>query len=81
MVFLRLTVKVYPREQLQSSSSFIRSFLGDRDRDESNRSSSAPGNGKPASFLLALENPEEVTLGGLSGMIQEKWAKLRPNAE
>ncbi|RHZ46326.1 uncharacterized protein CDV56_100739 [Aspergillus thermomutatus] len=82
MVFLRLTVKVYPREQTQSSSSFsIRSFLGDRDRDASSQGSSGPTAGKPASFLLVLENPEEVTLGGLAGMIREKWAKLRPGAE
>ncbi|GFF60257.1 hypothetical protein IFM62136_04519 [Aspergillus lentulus] len=81
MVFLRLTVKVYPREQTQSSSSFsIRSFLGDRDRDASSQNS-GPTGGKPASFLLVLENPEEVTMGGLAGMIREKWAKLRPNAE
>jgi hypothetical protein len=81
MVFLRLTVKVYPREQTQSSSSFsIRSFLGDRDRDASSQNS-GPTAGKPASFLLVLENPEEVTMGGLAGMIREKWTKLRPNAE
>ncbi|GFF82769.1 hypothetical protein IFM61606_02535 [Aspergillus udagawae] len=81
MVFLRLTVKVYPREQTQSSSSFsIRSFLGDRDRDASSQNS-GPTAGKPASFLLVLENPEEVTMGGLAGMIREKWAKLRPGAE
>ncbi|EAW23582.1 uncharacterized protein NFIA_022930 [Aspergillus fischeri NRRL 181] len=81
MVFLRLTVKVYPREQTQSSSSFsIRSFLGDRDRDASSQNSGSTA-GKPASFLLVLENPEEVTMGGLAGMIREKWAKLRPNAE
>ncbi|RLL96320.1 hypothetical protein CFD26_106325 [Aspergillus turcosus] len=81
MVFLRLTVKVYPREQTQSSSSFsIRSFLGDRDRDASSQNS-GPTAGKPASFLLVLENPEEVTMGGLAGMIREKWAKLRPSAE
>ncbi|KAH2642163.1 hypothetical protein KXW54_001476 [Aspergillus fumigatus] len=81
MVFLRLTVKVYPREQTQSSSSFsIRSFLGDRDRDASGQNSGQAA-GKPASFLLVLENPEEVTMGGLAGMIREKWTKLRPNAE
>ncbi|GIJ84787.1 hypothetical protein Asppvi_003638 [Aspergillus pseudoviridinutans] len=81
MVFLRLTVKVFPREQTQSSSSFsIRSFLGDRDRDASSQNS-GPTAGKPASFLLVLENPEEVTMGGLAGMIREKWAKLRPSAE
>lgn len=91
MVFLRLTVKIYPREQLQAQSSFsFRSLLGDRDGSTSTRSSVGVGansNGsgvsgiKPVSFLLVLEDPGEVTLGGLAGMIQEKWAKLRPDAE
>lgn len=84
MVFLRLTVKIYPREQLQSTSSFsFRSILGDRgnDRDDANRGSAGSAAGKPASFLLVLGNPEDVTLGGLAGMIQDKWRKLRPNAE
>ena len=84
MVFLRLTVKIYPREQLQSTSSFsFRAILGDRgsDRDDSDRTSSGSASRKPASFLIVLESPEEVTLGGLAGMIQDKWRKLRPNAE
>ncbi|KAL2214986.1 hypothetical protein M432DRAFT_152777 [Thermoascus aurantiacus ATCC 26904] len=76
MVFLRLTVKVLPREQLPSTSStFLRSILGDR-KDDADASAA-----KPATFLLVLRNPEEVTLGGLAGMIQEKWKKLRPDAE
>ncbi|KAL2815652.1 hypothetical protein BDW59DRAFT_15347 [Aspergillus cavernicola] len=82
MVFLRLTVKVYPRDQIQTSNSFsFRSLLGDRERDDSSRNSSDTTTGKPASFLIVLENPEDVTLGGLAGMIREKWRKLRPGAE
>lgn len=84
MVFLRLTVKIYPREQIQPTSSFsFRSILGDRssDRDDAGRNSLGSTAGKPASFLLVLQNPEEVTLGGLAKMVQEKWRKLRPNAE
>ncbi|KAL4776947.1 hypothetical protein BDW60DRAFT_53159 [Aspergillus nidulans var. acristatus] len=82
MVFLRLTVKVYPREQTQPSNSFsFRSLLGDRERDDDNRTSSSTAAGKPASFLIVLENPEDVTLGGLAGMIRAKWRKLRPGVE
>lgn len=82
MVLLRLSVLVYPREQLPASSSFsFRSILGDRDREGSNQSGSNNGALKPAGFLLILDNSEEVTLGGLAGMIQAKWKKLRPNVE
>ncbi|KAL2004742.1 hypothetical protein VTN00DRAFT_3270 [Thermoascus crustaceus] len=77
MVLLRLTVKVLPREQLPSASAtFFRSILGDRKEDADTSAA-----GKPATFLLVLRNPEEVTLGGLAGMIQQKWRKLRPDAE
>ncbi|KAL1874195.1 bifunctional endoribonuclease/protein kinase ire1 [Paecilomyces lecythidis] len=81
MVFLRLTVKILPREQIQStSSSLFRSFLPER-KDDSDKNGNGGANGKVASFLLVLERPEEVTLGGLAGMIQAKWRKLRPDAE
>lgn len=81
-MLLRLSVLVYPRDQLQSSSSFsFRSILGDRDRESSTQSGSNTGGMKPAGFLLILDNSEEVTLGGLAGMIQAKWKKLRPNVE
>ncbi|KKK18736.1 hypothetical protein ARAM_006802, partial [Aspergillus rambellii] len=75
MVFLRLTVKVYPRDQTSSSASFFRSFLGDRDRDDSNRNSVGATAGKPVSFLIVLEQPEEVTLGG--GVKDEGYAIAR----
>lgn len=79
MVFLRLTVKIYPPEQIQASSSFsLRSILSS---DDAARNSSAVPAGKPANFLLVLQNPEDVTLGGLAKMIQEKWTKLRPTVE
>ncbi|KAL4929176.1 uncharacterized protein BDV17DRAFT_290830 [Aspergillus undulatus] len=85
MVFLRLTVKVYPREQAPPSNTFsFRSFLGDRgdrEKDDASRTSSTAAAGKPASFLIVLENSEDVTLGGLAGMIREKWRKLRPGVE
>ncbi|KAJ9323604.1 hypothetical protein DTO027B5_4545 [Paecilomyces variotii] len=80
MVFLRLTVKILPREQIQPALSLFRSLLPER-KDDSDRNGNGGANGKPASFLLVLEHPDEVTLGGLAGMIQAKWKKLRPDAE
>ncbi|KAL1961674.1 hypothetical protein VTN77DRAFT_1349 [Rasamsonia byssochlamydoides] len=82
MVFIRLTIKVLPREQLPTtSSSFsIRSILGDRNKEDADKNGNGAA-GKPVSFLIPLRNPEEVTLGALAGMIQEKWKKLRPDAE
>ncbi|OGM42826.1 conserved serine-rich protein [Aspergillus bombycis] len=68
MVFIRLIVKVYPREQLS------------RPFPTPNRKPTEPET-KPASFLLALPNPEAITLGQLAGLIRSKWTKLRPNAE
>ncbi|PYI12685.1 hypothetical protein BO78DRAFT_381837 [Aspergillus sclerotiicarbonarius CBS 121057] len=82
MVFLRLRVKVYPREQVAPTPSFsFRAILGDRDRDDASRSTNGSTAGKPATFLLVLEKPEEITMGGLAGLIQEKWKKLRPKAD
>ncbi|KAI2908699.1 hypothetical protein CBS147371_9856 [Aspergillus niger] len=84
MVFLRLRVKVYPREQVAPTPSFsFRSILGDRDRDrdDASRGTNGSSGGKPVAFLLVLEKPEDITLGGLAGLIQDKWRKLRPNAE
>ncbi|KAL4884458.1 glycosyl hydrolase family 76-domain-containing protein [Aspergillus karnatakaensis] len=73
---------VFPRDQAPPSNSFsFRSLLGDRERDDASRTSSGTASGKPASFLIVLENPDDVTLGGLAGMIREKWRKLRPGAE
>lgn len=86
MVFLRLSIKVYPREQLSSnsSSSWGRTFLGARkttNDDSSQGSAVSTTLKKPGVFLLVLEHPEEVSLGGLAGMIQEKWANLHPELE
>lgn len=84
MVFLRLSIKVFPREQLAPSSSSGWSLLGGR---KSNTDDSSQGSAastvlkKPGVFLLVLEHPEEVSLGGLAGMIQEHWAKLHPELE
>ncbi|KAJ5447283.1 KEN domain ribonuclease activator [Penicillium cf. griseofulvum] len=86
MVFLRLSVKVFPREQLSSSSSssWGRTLLGAR---KSTNDDSSQGSGvsttlkKPGVFLLVLEHPEEVSLGGLAGIIQEHWGKLHPELE
>jgi hypothetical protein len=36
---------------------------------------------KPGIFLLVLDKPEDVTLGGLAGMIQDHWTKLHPDLE
>ncbi|KAJ9295960.1 hypothetical protein DTO271G3_5535 [Paecilomyces variotii] len=80
MVFLRLTVKILPREQIQPALSLFRSLLPER-KDDSDKNGNGGTNGKPASFLLVLEHPDQVTLGGLAGMIQAKWKKLRPDAE
>jgi hypothetical protein len=80
MVFLRLTVKILPRDHLAitPSSSSIRSILSDPSKEDADSSNDAAG--KAVSFLLVLQNSEEVTLGSLAGMIQEKWKKLRPEA-
>ncbi|KAJ5787647.1 serine-rich protein [Penicillium paradoxum] len=86
MVFLRLSIKVFPREQLapSSSSSWGRSLLGGRKSvtDESSQGSAAStAVKKPGLFLLVLEQPQDVSLGGLAGMIQEHWGKLHPELE
>lgn len=78
MVFLRLEVKVFPREQASSSSGLFRSLIGnngDRTRDE------AVVPKKFASFLLAMDNPEDITLGDLACMILDEWRMLRPDQE
>ncbi|KAE8370343.1 hypothetical protein BDV27DRAFT_119647 [Aspergillus caelatus] len=72
MVFIRLIIKVYPREQLS------RPFPTPNRKSFNTTTESET---KPASFLLALPNPEEITLGQLAGLIRSKWTKLRPNAE
>jgi hypothetical protein len=59
MVFLRLTVKIYPTEQLPTSAEPI----------------------KPGVFLLPIEDPETLSLGGLASQIQERWSYLHPDLE
>ena len=86
MVFLRLSVKVFPRDQLASNSSsswgrslpFTRKSVND---DSSQGSAASSTSKKPGIFLLVLEKPEDVTLGGLAGMIQDHWGKLHPDLE
>ncbi|KAE8383738.1 hypothetical protein BDV26DRAFT_224 [Aspergillus bertholletiae] len=73
MVFLRLIVKVYPREQLS------RPLPTPTNKKQPNVNHEPET--KPASFLLALPNPDTTSLGQLAGLIHAKWAKLRPNAE
>lgn len=78
MVFLRLEVKVFPREQVASSPGLFRSLMGnngDRARDE------AGAQKKFTSFLLAVPKPEDVTLGDLASMILDEWHVLRPDQE
>ncbi|KAJ5108199.1 hypothetical protein N7456_004874 [Penicillium angulare] len=76
MVFLRLEVRVYPRESGQNGSIFS-TVLGKRPENED------PNGPKKtyAGFLLTLKNPEEYTMGDLSYLIKEKWQALRPEAE
>ncbi|OKL58262.1 hypothetical protein UA08_06469 [Talaromyces atroroseus] len=82
MVFLRLTVKVLPRERLlegSQSSKVTPSTTGNHDRNGVVvNGASTPG--KPIILMVPVENPEEVTLGGLAGLIQDMWARLRPNS-
>jgi hypothetical protein len=74
MVLLRLRVVVFPREQLSSTRRMF-SFLPNHDDPNASLSGSA----KPASFLLVVPSPDDVSLAGLSGLIQDKWKKLHPD--
>ncbi|CAL5865900.1 uncharacterized protein PFLUO_LOCUS106 [Penicillium psychrofluorescens] len=76
MVLLRLRVVVFPREQLSSTRRMF-NFLPNHDDPNASLSSSA----KPASFLLVVPSPEDVSLAGLSSLIQDKWKKLYPDLE
>ncbi|PGH05284.1 hypothetical protein GX51_03005 [Blastomyces parvus] len=67
MVLLRLTVKVYPREQLGQPATPDQAV----DNDEPPKSTN---------FLLLVRQPEQVMLGNLAYMIREKWKQLRPDA-
>lgn len=72
MVFLRLTVKVLPRELPKPA--------WQRNGDTDNAADDTPV-GKTITFLVPVPDPESVSLGALAGLIQEKWKKLRPTAE
>lgn len=85
MVFLRLTVKIFPRDQVSAGSitSWSRSLLGGKTHsDDSNQApaASVPAK-KPGIFLLPIEKPDEINLGALAGLIQEKWSHLHPDLE
>lgn len=76
MVFLRLEIRVFPREQVSPSPSLFRSLIGNNgDREEASTGK------KYVSFLLPLENPEDVTLADLAAMILDEWRMLRPDQE
>ncbi|KAJ5280669.1 hypothetical protein N7478_006041 [Penicillium angulare] len=76
MVFLRLEVRVYPRESGQNGGIF-NAVLGKRPENED---SNGPKK-TYAGFLLTLKTPEDYTMGDLSYLIKEKWQALRPEAE
>ncbi|KAJ5644170.1 uncharacterized protein N7484_006677 [Penicillium longicatenatum] len=77
MVFLRLEVRVYPREQIPPESGFLRSMLSTKkpESEETNMIKSFAG------LLLTLEKPEELSLADLTYLIKRKWKELRPNSE
>ncbi|KAJ5540347.1 hypothetical protein N7513_008679 [Penicillium frequentans] len=79
MVFLRLEVRVYPREQEQvpSWSGSLRSILPNKkpDSEDTNMIKSFAG------LLLTVEKPEELSLADLATLIKQKWKALRPNSE
>jgi hypothetical protein len=66
MVFIRLTVKVYPLGWVS-----IASMPGRYWREADTEGNSAASM-QPVSFLLVLQRPEEVALRVLASMIQEK---------
>lgn len=78
MVFLRLEIMVLPPEQVSPSPGLFRSLIESNVKRNGDEAKAAR---KYASFLLALEKPEEVTLGDLACMILEEWRKLRPDHE
>ena len=80
MVFLRLTVKVLPRERLfegSQSSKLTPTTTGEHENN--GVVAGGASSDKPTTFLVPVDNPEEVTLGGLAGLIQDMWKRLRPN--
>lgn len=73
MVFLRLEVKV-----IREAPNFglLRSIEPRENHVQNEALNLQPSS---TSFLLTLENPEEVTLGELAGLILDEWKTLRPD--
>lgn len=70
MVLLRLVVKIPPRERLDAGSP--------SPSDDGNDNS---GSGAGTKFLIVVHHPENVTIGMLAGLIQDRWKKLRPDVQ
>lgn len=74
MVFLRLTVKVRPREQVDQDSRSTVTPNGTTNGADS----AAATPGKTIIFQLPVRDPDSITLARLAALIQEKWKLLRP---
>ncbi|EED14607.1 conserved serine-rich protein [Talaromyces stipitatus ATCC 10500] len=81
MVFLRLTVKVLPRDRVLEDvgSSTAPNPISNGDK-ESVTAVKGAALEKVIIFQLPVRDPDSITLGALAGLIQEKWKLLRPNA-
>lgn len=66
LVFMRLTVKIFPQDPINPRLGAVRSSVTAK---------------KPGVFLLPIENPDQVTLRTLAGLIRDKWAYLHPDLE
>ncbi|KAJ5323174.1 hypothetical protein N7452_011463 [Penicillium brevicompactum] len=66
MVFIRLTVKIFPQDPINPRLGAIRSSAKAK---------------KPGVFLLPIENPNVVDLRTLAGLIRDRWTYLHPDLE
>ncbi|KAJ5353464.1 hypothetical protein N7541_006028 [Penicillium brevicompactum] len=66
MVFIRLTVKIFPQDPINPRLGAIRSSAKAK---------------KPGVFLLPIENPDVVDLRTLAGLIRDRWTYLHPDLE